>query len=399
MREWDKVSGYEEKNTEESANKRKYVFPPVSLLDNSTIDMDYHSKDDVEKAARLESIMAQYGAKIKVLNVYSGLRVTRYEFLPIDGTRIEDVVSLKEDVELYYCGRKIRIERQVSGKAAMAFEICDGDFDLLRLKNVIEDDEYESSESNTRFAVGMGLDRNLVYSDLNELGNLLVTGYTGSGKSTFMQAFILNLLYKANPDELKFALIDTKIVEYSRFNALPHLVQKPINSLDKAFSFLESLVDEIEIRNKLFAENGVRSIGQYNLLMKSKYTSVLPEIVLIIDEIADLIMLDKTRFEDIIIKLLQRGRHAGIYVVLSTQMNSRNINREIMRLIRVNGNGKIRFSTGSNDELSEDSLMGLGDMLFKSDSWMNVRRLQGLYVDNEEITRVVDYITSHNVYE
>lgn len=344
MRELDKVSGYEEKNTEESANKRKYVFPPVSLLDNSTIDMDYHSKDDVEKAARLESIMAQYGAKIKVLNVYSGLRVTRYEFLPIDGTRIEDVVSLKDDVELYYCGRKIRIERQVSGKAAMAFEICDGDFDLLRLKNVIEDDEYESSESNTRFAVGMGLDRKIVYSDLKEMGNLLVTGNTGSGKSTFMQAFILNLLYKANPDELKFALIDTKVVEYYGFKDLPHLVQQPINSLYKAFSFLESLIDEIEIRYKLFNENGVRSIGQYNGLMKSKNTSVLPEIVLVIDEIADLIMLDN-KFENYIIALLQKGKDAGIYVVLSTQMNSRS-----MCLIRVNVNGEIRFSTGSNDK-------------------------------------------------
>ena len=145
--------------SKKTTNNIIYKFPPVELLDRSEIDMDYHGKNDGEKAARFESVFAQYGADIKVIKVDSGLRVARYEFMPINGTRINDIVSLIDDVKLNYNGRGIRIEKQVPGKAAMAFEICDGHFDLFRLRNVIEDDVYKSDESITKFAVGMGLDK------------------------------------------------------------------------------------------------------------------------------------------------------------------------------------------------------------------------------------------------
>ena len=158
--------------SKKTIKEKNYVFPPVSLLDYSEIDMDQHVEEDDEKAARFESVLAQYGASVKVLKVDSGLRVTRYEFMPTNGTRIEDIVSLIEDIKLNYCGRNIRIEKQVPGKAAMAFEICDGNFDLFRLRNVIEDEEYKSDESNTKFAVGIGLDKKIVYSDLKDLGSM-----------------------------------------------------------------------------------------------------------------------------------------------------------------------------------------------------------------------------------
>ena len=379
-------------NNKKTTNNKNYTLPPVELLDHSEIDMDYHGKNDREKAAKFESIFAQYGASIKVIKVDSGLRVTRYEFTPINGTRIIDIISLVDDVKLNYCGRAIRIEKQVPGKAAMAFEICDNHFDLFRLRNVIEDDGYKSDESITKFAVGMGLDKKIVYSDLKKVENLLVTGTTGTGKTTFMQSFILNLLYKANPDELKMAIIDTKCVEYYGFIGLPHLLQRPICSIDKAYELLESLKDEIHDRHNIFLENGVKSIDQYNSLMKNKNMTGLPKIVLIVDEFAELMLIDQDRFMNSIVKLLQVGRLSGIYVVLSTQLNS----SKIKPLIRANVKGVLRFSAGENITSSEDSLMGMGDILYSADTCRHFQRLQGMYVSSEEQNRIVDYITVHN---
>ena len=380
--------------SKKTTKEKNYVFPPVSLLDYSEIDMNQHVEEDDEKAARFESVLAQYGASVKVLKVDSGLRVTRYEFMPTNGTRIEDIVSLLEDIKLNYCGRNIRIEKQVPGKAAMAFEICDGNFDLFRLRNVIEDEEYKSDESNTKFAVGIGLDKKIVYSDLKDLGSMLVMGETGTGKSTFMQAFIMNLLYKANPDELKIAIIDTKIVEYYGFIGLPHLLQRPVNSIDKAILLLESIVTELQDRHRIFSDNGVIGIEHFNSLAKSKNMSGLPKIVLVIDEFADLMLTDPKQFENNIVKLLQTGSACGIYVVLSTQMN---IPRFNSRIVLANIKGVVRFSVEENDTSSGDGLVGLGDLLYSSNSWGCFQRLQGMYVSNEEQIRVVEYITSHNV--
>ena len=367
------------------AKSCSYIYPPLSLLDIGEDIFDVNEIINQDKARVFEDILAKYGVFVRVLSVSIGVGVTRYEFLPFGGTRIVDVTDLYDDIKLYYGGARIRIIKQVPGKAAMAMEITNNEHKEVRLRPLLEKD----ARNNTGNAVakkpimlGVGINKQIVTTDFVTMKNLLVTGSTGTGKSTFMQNIIIDCIYKYSPEEVKMILIDPKVVDYYQFRDLPHLVTPVINDSKKAVAALMWLCEEIENRLEQ-RENGAQSCDFCKLLV-------------MVDELADLMILYPRETERLIVRILQMGNPVGIHIVVATQHQ-----KAISGLIHVNANSIASFDSEQYEydmqsECGEDFFLGQGEMLYSRSGFQCTERVQCPFVSSDETDRIMSFMAEKN---
>lgn len=378
----------------------KYSFPPYDLLieDNSEAgDPKNYRNQVIEGARKLEETLASFGVSAKVVNVTRGPTVTRYELQPSAGVKVSRIVNLSDDIALNLAAPGIRIEAPIPGKAAIGIEVPNKEVNMVRLRDVIETEEFAKHPSKLAFAVGKDISGETVIADIAKMPHLLIAGATGSGKSVCINSLIVSLLYKASPDEVKLLLIDPKVVELGIYNGIPHLLIPVVTEPKKAAGALNWAVQEMVNRYKMFADKSVRDIRGYNELMaKTGEQPIMPQIVIIIDELADLMMVAPNDVEDAICRLAQMARAAGMHLVLATQRPSVDV---ITGVIKANIPSRISFAVSSQvdsrtilDMAGAEKLLGRGDMLLHPVGKAKPVRVQGANITDAEVERVVEYV-------
>ena len=339
----------------------------------------------------------------QVTNVSCGPSVTRYELMPEMGTKVSKITNLADDIKLNLAAADIRIEAPIPGKAAVGIEVPNEKTSIVYLKELIDSDEFRKHKSRLAYVVGKDIAGRIVVSDIAKMPHLLIAGATGSGKSVFINTLIMSILYNAEPSEVKMIMIDPKVVELSVYNGIPHLFIPVVTDPKKAAGALNWAVAEMTKRYQMFAETGVRNLAGYNAkvetLIKSKVPDApkkLPQIVIIVDELADLMMVSGNEVEDAICRLAQLARACGIHLVIATQRPSVDV---ITGLIKANIPSRIAFAVSSGtdsrtilDMNGAEKLLGNGDMLFSPQTYKKPVRVQGAFVSDEEVQRVVDAI-------
>jgi S-DNA-T family DNA segregation ATPase FtsK/SpoIIIE len=385
----------------------KYKFPPLSLLEYSASSSS-RSKSiktaAIEKAKKLEETLFSFGVDAKIINISRGPTVTRYELQPSSGVKVSRIVSLADDIALNLAAPAVRIEAPIPGKAAIGIEVPNDEITTVSLREVIESEEFKSSPSKLTFAMGKDISGQCIVTDLSRMPHLLIAGATGTGKSVCINSLIVSLIYKSSPDEVKLIMIDPKVVELGLFNGIPHLLIPVVTEPKKAAGALNWAVQEMTDRYKKFAEHGVRDIAGYNdLVKKGKAEEMLPQIVIIIDELADLMMVAPTDVEDAICRLAQMARAAGMHLIIATQRPSVNV---ITGVIKANVPSRISFAVSSQvdsrtilDTGGAEKLLGRGDMLFYPVGTPKPFRIQGSFVSEAELERVVEFLKSQGVVE
>ena len=390
-----------EKKVEISLPPKPYVFPPKELLkkpDNrgETIsDSALH-----ETAAKLQETLAAFGVNVKVTDVSCGPTVTRYELQPEQGVRVSKITSLSDDIKLKLAAADIRIEAPIPGKAAVGIEVPNEKNMVVFFRELIENKKFAEHQSKLAFAVGKDIGGQTMVTDIAKMPHLLIAGATGSGKSVCINTLIMSILYKAKPDEVKFIMVDPKVVELSCYNGIPHLLLPVVTDPKKAAAALNWAVAEMNRRYKLFAEEGVREIKGFNKKVGKDNPNWLPQIVIIVDELADLMMVSSKEVEEAICRLAQLARAAGIHLVIATQRPSVNV---ITGLIKANIPSRIAFAVSSQvdsrtilDGAGAEKLLGKGDMLFFPSDYPKPLRVQGAFVSDSEVSDVVSFIISKN---
>ena len=340
-----------------------------------------------------------------VTNASCGPSVTRYELQPDQGVKVSKIVGLADDIKLNLAVADLRIEAPIPGKAAVGIEVPNSENTPVMLRDLLESSEFKKSVSPISFAVGKDIAGKVVVTDIAKMPHLLVAGATGSGKSVCINTLIMSIIYKADPDEVKLILVDPKVVELSVYNGIPHLMIPVVTDPKKAAGALNWAVAEMEKRYKLFAEYNVRDLKGFNEKVLSgqtgeEITKKLPQIVIIIDELADLMMVAPGEVEGAICRLAQLARAAGLHLILATQRPSVNV---ITGLIKANMPSRIAFSVSSGvdsrtiiDMNGAEKLLGKGDMLFYPSGYPKPVRVQGSFVSDKEVQDVVDYLISNN---
>ncbi|MEG0157293.1 MAG: DNA translocase FtsK, partial [Anaerovoracaceae bacterium] len=350
------------------------------------------------KAALLEETLESFNVEAKVVNVISGPSVTRYEIEPARGVKVSSITKLSDDLALNMRAKSIRIEAPIPGKAAVGIEIENEAREMVTIKEIIGSDEFKHHKSKLAFAVGRDIGGKPVVADLGKMPHMLIAGATGSGKSVCINTIIASILYKARPEEVKLVLIDPKMVELGNYNGIPHLLIPVVTDCSKAAAALQWAVAEMTERYKKFAAEGVRDIGAYNLSMnqKGEKEEILPQIVVIIDELADLMMVASSQVEDAICRLAQLARAAGMHLILATQRPSVDV---ITGLIKANVPSRIAFMVSSQidsrtiiDMAGAEKLVGNGDMLFKPQDLNKPKRIQGPFVSDDEVRKIIDFV-------
>ena len=387
--------------------KKIHKFPPMSLLKKGKKgggDTDEHLR---ETAQKLQHILQTFGVNVTVTNVSCGPSVTRYELQPEMGVKVSKIVGLTDDIKLNLAAPDIRIEAPIPGKAAVGIEVPNRENSAVMLRDLLESEEFRSSESKLSFAAGRDIAGKVVVADIAKMPHLLVAGATGSGKSVCINTLIMSILYEASPDEAKLIMIDPKVVELSVYNGIPHLMIPVVTDPKKAAGALNWAVAEMEKRYKLFAEYNVRDLKGYNekvenldLPDQSEKPEKMAQIVIIVDELADLMMVAPGEVEGAICRLAQLARAAGLHLVLATQRPSVNV---ITGLIKANMPSRIAFSVSSGvdsrtiiDMNGAEKLLGKGDMLFYPAGYQKPVRVQGSFVSDKEVQAVVAYLKKHN---
>ncbi|NLV16910.1 MAG: DNA translocase FtsK [Syntrophomonadaceae bacterium] len=374
----------------------EYIRPSLDLL--STLENGrVFNKNDIKVSIKtLEDTFVNFGMKIKVNQVSCGPTVTRYELQPAPGIKVSKILSLTDDLQLSLAAKAIRIEAPIPGKSAVGIEVPNEKITPVGLKNILSSNLYENAAHNLTIALGEDISGNPVVANLAEMPHLLVAGSTGSGKSVCLNSIILSLLFKASPEELRLVLIDPKMVELTMFNGIPHLMAPVITDAKKAAMVLRWMLSEMEKRYKRFSENGVRDIYRYNEINLER----LPFIVIMIDELADLMMVAPVEVEDAICRLAQMARAAGIHLVVATQRPSVDV---VTGIIKANIPSRIAFAVSSQtdsrtilDTGGAEKLLGRGDMLFFPVGAAKPIRIQGAYVSDNDLERVVEYLKSQN---
>lgn len=385
-------------------NKVEYIIPSIELLNKSETNSNSYDKKNIIKQAKiLEETLDNFGVKAKVIQVSKGPVITRYELQPYAGVKVSKIVNLSDDIALNLAAPSIRIEAPIPGKAAIGIEIPNQDTSTVGLREVIDSKNYETSTFNIPYALGKDISGNAVIADISRMPHMLVAGATGSGKSICINAIILSILFKADPDDVKLILIDPKVVELNQYNGIPHLLIPVVTDPKKATGALNWAVQEMTRRYNLFAESGTKDINSYN----SKETEEkLPFIVIIIDELADLMMASANEVEDSICRLAQMARASGIHMIIATQRPSVDV---ITGIIKANIPSRIAFAVTSVtdsrtilDMGGAEKLLGKGDMLFYPAGANKPVRIQGAYVSEEEIESVLSFIKDQEnkpVYE
>lgn len=387
----------EEPETVETASPiEDYRQPPFSLLmrDEKHGRADTREQDAIG-AQKLEETLASFGVAANVIKVVHGPAITRYEMAPAPGVKVSRIVSLTDDIALNMAAMGVRIEAPIPGKAAIGIEIANDDIDTVHLRDVLESDESLRHPSRLSVALGKDIAGKRIIADLARMPHLLIAGATGSGKSVCINTLIISIIYRATPEEVRLILIDPKKVELSVYNGIPHLLVPVVTNPKKASGALNWAVMEMDERYRLFAELGVRDIRGYNA-QRPDDAPFMPQIVVIIDELSDLMLVAPGEVEESICRLAQLARACGIHLVIATQRPSVNV---ITGIIKANIPSRIAFAVSSQvdsrtilDTAGADKLMGKGDMLYAPSGGGKPIRVQGCFVSDEEVARVVEYV-------
>ena len=395
------ISLKNEKVSEE--NLRDWKYPPLTLLRNAREQNRQQSEKEVQQTAKLlEETLESFGVQLKIDQISIGPTITRYEAKLAPGIKVSKILRLADDIALSLAAPNIRIEAPIPGKAAIGIEVPNLTIREVTIREILGEKSFMNQKGNLTVALGKDIAGQTVFADLARMPHLLIAGATGSGKSVCMNTLICSLLYKYRPDEMKFLMVDPKIVELNNYNQIPHLVAPVITDPKKAATALKWMTAEMENRYSLFAKEGVKDIDGYNRRMLEKKRDLdgdgvkLPYIVILIDELADLMMISPADVEDSICRLAQMARAAGMHLVIATQRPSVNV---ITGLIKANVPSRIAFAVSSQvdsrtilDGAGAEKLLGRGDMLFSPVGLNKPRRVQGANITEKEVTRVVDFL-------
>lgn len=388
--------------------EHKYVYPPIDLLKAGTGKKSANTESQLrETANKLQQTLKTFGVNVTVTNISCGPAVTRYEIQPEMGVKVSKIVGLADDIKLNLAAADIRIEAPIPGKAAVGIEVPNKENVMVAFRDLIDSKEFKESKSKISFAVGKDISGKTKVADIAKMPHLLIAGATGSGKSVCINTIIMSILYKADPNEVKLLMIDPKVVELSVYNGIPHLMIPVVTDPKKAAGALNWAVAEMTERYEKFAEANVREINGYNAKVDSievpegqERPQKMPQIVIIVDELADLMMVASNDVEQAICRLAQLARAAGIHLVIATQRPSVNV---ITGLIKANMPSRIAFAVTSGvdsrtilDMNGAEKLLGKGDMLFDPQGSPKPVRVQGAFVSDEEVSAVVEFITQNN---
>lgn len=390
----------------------EYRIPPLSLLQKGKAATGDSSRELKETAMRLQQTLNTFGVKVTITDISQGPSVTRYELQPEQGVKVSKIVGLADDIKLNLAATDIRIEAPIPGKAAIGIEVPNKENMTVALRDLLESKEFREFNSNIAFAVGKDIAGKTVVADIAKMPHMLIAGATGSGKSVCINTLIMSILYKAHPDDVKLIMVDPKVVELSVYNGIPHLLIPVVTDPKKASAALHWGVSEMEDRYRKFADYNVRDLKGYNKKIETMPVSEgeerpkkMPQIVIIVDELADLMMVCPGEVEESICRLAQLARAAGIHLIIATQRPSVDV---ITGLIKANMPSRVAFSVSSGvdsrtilDMNGAEKLLGKGDMLFYPQGYSKPARVQGAFVSDKEVSDVVDYLknqTLGNVY-
>ena len=379
--------------------EKPYIFPPIQLLGEDPQNGGGDSKAELlANARKLETTLKSFGVEAKVIQINKGPTVTRYELSPSQGVKVSKIVNLADDIALNLAASGIRIEAPIPGKAAVGIEVPNKETQSVYLRTVLESEAFKEHSSRLAFALGEDIAGNPVVTDIAKMPHLLIAGATGSGKSVCINTLITSILYKAKPDEVKLLLVDPKVVELSVYNGIPHLLIPVVTDPKKASAALNWAVREMLQRYNDFAANGVRDIKGFNAMMEEKGDpkGKMSQIVIIIDELADLMMAAPGEVEDAICRLAQMARAAGMHLIIATQRPSVDV---ITGVIKANIPSRLAFAVSSGidsrtilDTVGAEKLLGKGDMLFYPSGQSKPARLQGAFVTDREVEDIVDFL-------
>ena len=380
---------------------KPYVFPPISLLSKAGGDEEGISDEELHETARkLQDTLTAFGVNVKVTDVSCGPSVTRYELQPEQGVKVSKITALTDDIKLNLAAADIRIEAPIPGKAAVGIEVPNKKNLMVYFRDLIENKDFNEHQSKLAFAVGKDIGGQTMISDIAKMPHLLIAGATGSGKSVCVNTLIMSILYKAKPSEVKLIMVDPKVVELSVYNGIPHLLLPVVTDPKKAAAALNWAVAEMNRRYKLFSDMKVREIKGFNKKVGKDSPEWMPQIVIIVDELADLMMVSSKEVEEAICRLAQLARAAGIHLVIATQRPSVNV---ITGLIKANVPSRIAFAVSSQvdsrtilDGAGAEKLLGKGDMLFFPSGYPKPVRVQGAFVSDNEVSDVVEFIKENN---
>ena len=380
---------------------KPYVFPPISLLSKAGGDEEGISDEELHETARkLQDTLTAFGVNVKVTDVSCGPSVTRYELQPEQGVKVSKITALTDDIKLNLAAADIRIEAPIPGKAAVGIELPNKKNLMVYFRDLIENKDFNEHQSKLAFAVGKDIGGQTMISDIAKMPHLLIAGATGSGKSVCINTLIMSILYKAKPSEVKLIMVDPKVVELSVYNGIPHLLLPVVTDPKKAAAALNWAVAEMNRRYKLFSDMKVREIKGFNKKVGKDSPEWMPQIVIIVDELADLMMVSSKEVEEAICRLAQLARAAGIHLVIATQRPSVNV---ITGLIKANVPSRIAFAVSSQvdsrtilDGAGAEKLLGKGDMLFFPSGYPKPVRVQGAFVSDNEVSDVVEFIKENN---
>lgn len=390
----------------------EYRIPPFSLLQKGKAATGDSSRELKETAMRLQQTLNTFGVKVTITDISQGPSVTRYELQPEQGVKVSKIVGLADDIKLNLAATDIRIEAPIPGKAAIGIEVPNKENMTVALRDLLESKEFREFNSNIAFAVGKDIAGKTVVADIAKMPHMLIAGATGSGKSVCINTLIMSILYKAHPDDVKLIMVDPKVVELSVYNGIPHLLIPVVTDPKKASAALHWGVSEMEDRYRKFADYNVRDLKGYNKKIETMPVpegedrpKKMPQIVIIVDELADLMMVCPGEVEESICRLAQLARAAGIHLIIATQRPSVDV---ITGLIKANMPSRVAFSVSSGvdsrtilDMNGAEKLLGKGDMLFYPQGYSKPARVQGAFVSDKEVSDVVDYLKNQalgNVY-
>lgn len=412
----NKIKTYENKKPQTQVNTKvlaarqniekpvkQYVYPPTTLLNSGPKISNKSNEEFKSTAAKLQETLHNFGIEVQVSNISIGPTVTRYEILPEPGVKVSKIVGLTDDIKLNLAASDIRIEAPIPGKSAVGIEVPNKENTIVSLRELFESEEFKNTKAKLSFALGKDIAGKPIVSDIATMPHLLIAGATGAGKSVCINTLIMSVLYKYTPQEVRLIMVDPKVVELSVYNGIPHLLIPVVTDPKKAAGALNWAVKEMTDRYKKFAEHGVRNLKGYNDKLSTIEPDFekLPQILIIIDELADLMMVAQNEVEDAICRLAQLARACGIHLVIATQRPSVNV---ITGLIKANIPSRIAFAVSSGidsrtilDTVGAEKLLGKGDMLFSPQSLPKPIRVQGAFVSDAEVQNVVDFLVEQGL--
>lgn len=395
-----------------------YVYPPVDILKyaKNPVASEIVQQEIQEKSAKLVETLETYGAKTRIVGIHRGPSVTRYELQPAAGVRVSKITGLADDIALNLAAMSVRIEAPVPGKACIGIEVPNDHRDTVSLRELIDSEEYRKAKGKLTFAVGKDIEGNIIIGDIAKMPHMLVAGTTGSGKSVFTNSIILSILYHASPDEVKLILIDPKKVEFPIYNKIPHLLIPVVTEPLKAAGALGWAVNEMNKRYLMFEANNVKNLQEFNDMVLEERNKpaeeqdevrakidLLPQIVIVVDEFADLMMASRSEVEDSVLRLAQLARAAGIHMIIATQSPRADV---LTGLIKSNIPSRVSLSVSSNvdsrvilDESGAEKLLGNGDLLYKPVGVKKPIRMQSGYAATSEIREVVNFLKNEHTAE